>query len=198
MESNKRIPLSPGYHAEPGPTPGHQHDIYTTAPPFEGNRRHVGTLSKSAVEAWAASSTEMATALLFALEHDDDKDVADFLRDWMRGDTSRWFEFTAKYRRALAQKAALLASLSPSQEASASPWSFDMEAAPRDGTSLDLWCRERRYIDYRWDAEGRSGGWWSDTRHKDRHWRDREFLVPGSVTAWRLSDVPASSGQGGR
>jgi len=105
MESNKRIPLSPGYHAEPGPTPGHQHDIYTTAPPFEGGRRHVGTLSKAAVEAWASSSAEMATALLFALEHEDDKDVADFLRDWMRGDTSRWFEFTAKYRKALAETA---------------------------------------------------------------------------------------------
>lgn len=77
-------------------------------------------------------------------------------------------------------------------------WSFDMEAAPRDGTPLDLWCYQRRYINYRWDHEGRAGGWWSDASHKHRDWRDRECLMPASVTAWRLADAPPSSGQGGR
>ena len=48
-----RIPLSPGYHAEPGETRGHLHDVYTTREPLGGNRRiHVGTLTKDAVEAW--------------------------------------------------------------------------------------------------------------------------------------------------
>lgn len=55
----KRIHLSQGYHAEPGETPGHLHDVYTTIPPLGGNKRvHVGTLSKAAVEAWAALDTE--------------------------------------------------------------------------------------------------------------------------------------------
>ncbi|MEH3063827.1 MAG: hypothetical protein PGN33_14160 [Methylobacterium radiotolerans] len=52
--TKKRILLSPGYHAEAGETEGHQHDVYTTVPPLGGNQRiHVGTLMKSAVEAWA-------------------------------------------------------------------------------------------------------------------------------------------------
>lgn len=55
----KRITLCPGFHAEPGETPGHLHDVYTTEPPLGGNRRvHVGTLSKAAVEAWAAVNKE--------------------------------------------------------------------------------------------------------------------------------------------
>ncbi len=62
--SGKRIPLSPGYHAEPGETRGHQHDVYTTIPPLHGNKRlHVGTLMKDAVEAWrmAALSRSRST-----------------------------------------------------------------------------------------------------------------------------------------
>ncbi|GMA73617.1 hypothetical protein GCM10025880_01220 [Methylorubrum aminovorans] len=56
---SKRIHLCNGYHAEPGETPGHLHDVYATIPPLGGNKRvHVGTLSKAAVEAWAALDTE--------------------------------------------------------------------------------------------------------------------------------------------
>lgn len=52
----RRIPLSPGYHAEPGETMGHQHDVYTTLGELHGYERiHVGTLMKRAVEAWAKS-----------------------------------------------------------------------------------------------------------------------------------------------
>lgn len=59
-----RIPLSPGFHAQPGETPGHLHDIYTAVPPLGGNRRvHVGTLSKAAVEAWAIAENERIQAL---------------------------------------------------------------------------------------------------------------------------------------
>lgn len=62
--ANRRIPLSPGFHAEPGETPGHLHDVYTTAPPLVGNQRvHVGTLSKAAVEAWAKADNERVAAL---------------------------------------------------------------------------------------------------------------------------------------
>ncbi|SFJ68472.1 hypothetical protein [Methylobacterium brachiatum] len=60
----KRIPLSPGFHAEPGETPGHLHDVYTTVPPLGDNRRiHVGTLSKAAVDAWAAVEQGRVAAL---------------------------------------------------------------------------------------------------------------------------------------
>ncbi|WP_342163015.1 hypothetical protein [Methylobacterium sp. SD21] len=55
----KRIRLCEAFHAEAGETPGHLHDVYTTAPPLHGNRRlHVGTLSRAAVEAWAAVERE--------------------------------------------------------------------------------------------------------------------------------------------
>jgi hypothetical protein len=62
--TSTRIPLSPGFHAEPGETPGHLHDVYTTVPPVGENRRiHVGTLSKAAVEAWAKADNERVAAL---------------------------------------------------------------------------------------------------------------------------------------
>lgn len=52
----KRIPLGPDYHAEPGETKGHQHDVYTTKGELYGYTRiHVGTLMKSAVEDLAKS-----------------------------------------------------------------------------------------------------------------------------------------------
>jgi hypothetical protein len=53
----KRIPLGPDYHAEPGETKGHQHDVYTTKGELHGYTRiHVGTLMKSAVEDLAATA----------------------------------------------------------------------------------------------------------------------------------------------
>lgn len=56
----ERIPLSHGFHAEPGPTPGHLHEVYTTAGPLGGNERvHVGDLSKAAVEAWASAARKL-------------------------------------------------------------------------------------------------------------------------------------------
>ena len=49
--TRKRIPLGPDYHAEPGETKGHQHDVYTTKGELFGYERiHVGTLMKSADE----------------------------------------------------------------------------------------------------------------------------------------------------
>jgi hypothetical protein len=57
MARKVRILLSPGYHAEAGETKGHQHDVYTTAGELHGYQRiHVGTLMKSAVNAWANTS----------------------------------------------------------------------------------------------------------------------------------------------
>ena len=57
--SKRRIPLSPGFHAEPGETKGHQYDVYTTIPPLCGWKRiHVGTLMKQAVKAWAKSAKD--------------------------------------------------------------------------------------------------------------------------------------------
>ena len=57
MTRKVRILLSPGYHAEAGETKGHQHDVYTTAGELHGYQRiHVGTLMKSAVNAWANTS----------------------------------------------------------------------------------------------------------------------------------------------
>lgn len=54
---DKRIPLTPGYHAEPGATKGHQHDVYTTLGELHGYKRiHVGTLMKEAVDAWAETA----------------------------------------------------------------------------------------------------------------------------------------------
>jgi hypothetical protein len=54
MSRKLRILLSPGYHAEAGETKGHQHDVYTTVGELHGYKRiHVGTLMKSAVDAWA-------------------------------------------------------------------------------------------------------------------------------------------------
>lgn len=51
-----RIELSAGFHAEPGATPGHQHDVYATRGIPKGMERlHVGNLTKAAVEAWAAA-----------------------------------------------------------------------------------------------------------------------------------------------
>ncbi|TXN22081.1 hypothetical protein [Methylobacterium sp. WL19] len=53
----KRIPLGPDYHAEPGETKGHQHDVYTTKGELHGYTRiHVGTLMKSAVEDLAVTA----------------------------------------------------------------------------------------------------------------------------------------------
>lgn len=64
MPKSKRVPLSPGFHAEPGETPGHLHDVYTTVPPLGGNRRvWVGELTKAAVEAWAKADNERVAAL---------------------------------------------------------------------------------------------------------------------------------------
>lgn len=54
MGRKLRILLSPGYHAEAGETKGHQHSVYTTVGELHGYKRiHVGTLMKSAVDAWA-------------------------------------------------------------------------------------------------------------------------------------------------
>ena len=51
LDPVKRIELSGGFHAEPGKTLGHLHDVYS--PPGETQtRHHVGQLSKMAVEAW--------------------------------------------------------------------------------------------------------------------------------------------------
>lgn len=45
--------LGAHFHAEPGETPGHLHDVYTTKPPLGGNDRiHVGQLTEAAVQAW--------------------------------------------------------------------------------------------------------------------------------------------------
>lgn len=47
----KRIEIAPGFHAEPGETPGHLWNVYTTLGELYGYKRiHVGTLMKSAVE----------------------------------------------------------------------------------------------------------------------------------------------------
>jgi uncharacterized protein YceH (UPF0502 family) len=55
-----RIELSSGFHAEPGATLGHLHDVYS--PPGETQTRyHVGQLSKAAVEAWAAAAEPRVT-----------------------------------------------------------------------------------------------------------------------------------------
>lgn len=55
-----RIPLTPGYHAEPGPTRGDLHDVYTTIPPLGGNDRlHCGELTKAAVDAWAKEAARI-------------------------------------------------------------------------------------------------------------------------------------------
>lgn len=63
----KRTPLGPDYHAEPGETKGHQHDVYTTKGELHGYTRiHVGTLMKNAVEdlAKALAQGEEADARL--------------------------------------------------------------------------------------------------------------------------------------
>ena len=60
--TKKRIRLCEGFHAEPGDTSGHQHDVYTTIGELGGNERlHVGTLTKAAVKAWAKVETERAS-----------------------------------------------------------------------------------------------------------------------------------------
>lgn len=51
--AKKRIPLSPGYHAQTGETRGHLHEVYTTLGHLHGYERlHVGSLTKDAVLAW--------------------------------------------------------------------------------------------------------------------------------------------------
>jgi hypothetical protein len=51
--AKKRIPLSPGYHAQTGETRGHLHEVYTTLGHLHGYKRlHVGSLTKEAVLAW--------------------------------------------------------------------------------------------------------------------------------------------------
>jgi len=57
--AKKRIPLGPNFHAEPGETKGHQHDVYTTAGELHGLQRlHMGTLMKRAVEGLATALAE--------------------------------------------------------------------------------------------------------------------------------------------
>lgn len=64
MNESKRILLSPGFHAEPGATPGDLHDVYADAPWLgEGKRAYIGTLSKDAVEAWSRAETGRIAAL---------------------------------------------------------------------------------------------------------------------------------------
>lgn len=53
----RRIPLSPGFHAQTGETKGHLHEVYTTLGELHGWKRiHVGSLMKEAVEAWARTA----------------------------------------------------------------------------------------------------------------------------------------------
>lgn len=64
MTRKRRIPLGPDYHAEPGETKGHQHDVYTTKGELHGYTRiHVGTLMKSAVEDLARLTANAAPSL---------------------------------------------------------------------------------------------------------------------------------------
>ncbi len=51
----QRIRLGEHFHAEPGKTPGHLHDVYTTEGLQKGERNWVGELSVMAVEAWRAA-----------------------------------------------------------------------------------------------------------------------------------------------
>ncbi|GJE29786.1 DUF551 domain-containing protein [Methylobacterium organophilum] len=62
--------------------------------------------------------------------------------------------------------------------------------APRDGSEIDLlWCG-RRLTGYRWDAEGRGGGCWSDARDADRDWRDPRSISADIPTHWMPLPAP--------
>ena len=61
MSRKRRIPLSPGFHAQTGETKGHLHEVYTTLGKLYGYQRiHVGSLMKEAVEAWARTARAAA------------------------------------------------------------------------------------------------------------------------------------------
>jgi hypothetical protein len=64
MAQKERIALSPGYHAEAEATKGNLYEVYTTLGELHGYERiYVGSLMKSAVEAWkAVASTTNAEA----------------------------------------------------------------------------------------------------------------------------------------
>lgn len=54
--AHTRIPLSDGFHAEPGRTLGHLHDVYAMVDVGENERVWSGMLTKGAVDAWAGVS----------------------------------------------------------------------------------------------------------------------------------------------
>jgi hypothetical protein len=75
MADKPRIELSPGFHAEPGETPHHLHDIYLTAN-VDGNERvHCGSLSREAVRAWRLSAALAKAALAKGKSPTPDSDL---------------------------------------------------------------------------------------------------------------------------
>lgn len=51
-----RIPLSPGFHAEPPSSPNQLYRIYVENPHNRGHFLLIGSLNKIAVDAWANSA----------------------------------------------------------------------------------------------------------------------------------------------
>lgn len=65
MSAKPRIQLSRGYHAEPGDTTAHHHDVYVESIWGQGEqpRQWVGQLTSGAVESWRKAEEGRVEAL---------------------------------------------------------------------------------------------------------------------------------------
>ncbi|MGX5775455.1 hypothetical protein [Methylorubrum zatmanii] len=80
-------------------------------------------------------------------------------------------------------------------------WSFDMEAAPRDGSDVEVVNDRGQFIarfDRSWGRSYADAGWWmvSDGKDTERPLRGNEPFAWRALT--KAPAPPASSGQGGR